>query len=335
MGPDMSVATTNSETGSSQPALVELSPKAFFIGLGILVAILAGSFAYFIRSQVEYAIAFPDDWGHTLLVPAIAGWLIFRDRAKISALQPFQPSWLGLPIVMLGLLIYIVAFPGVGPKWLPVHHNVRQIGIAATIFGVALSLFGWRPMRYLWFPLAYLVIFGTTYTDRILQVVTERLQDISALGGYLLLLVFDLDVDLAGNSITIHPAGTEADGMTPLPPIPLNVAEACSGMRMLVAFMALGTLMAYIGLKHWWQRILLMLLAVPVAVFVNVLRVATLGVLSLWDRGFSDGQFHTFVGFVWLVPAFLVFLGLMEIVRRLVVEVPSEPRTGSSEEAAT
>ena len=331
----MSVATTNSETGSSQPALVELSPKTFCVGLGILVAILAGSFAYFLRSQVEYAIAFPDDWGHTLLVPAITGWLIFRDRRRISALQPFQPSWFGLPIVMLGLLVYIVAFPGVGPKWLPVHHNVRQMGIAATIFGVALSLFGWRPMRYLWFPLAYLVIFGTTYTDRVLQIVTERLQDICAHGGYFLLLVIGLDVDLAGNSITIHPAGTESDGVTPLPPIPLNVAEACSGMRMLVAFMALGTLMAYIGLKQWWQRILLMLLAVPVAVFVNVLRVATLGILSLWDRGFSDGQFHTFVGFVWLVPAFLVFLGLMEIVRRLVVDAPSEPQGGTPSEPAT
>jgi exosortase/archaeosortase family protein len=78
-----------------------------------------------------------------------------------------------------------------------------------------------------------------------------------------------------------------------------------------------------------------MFLAIPVAVFVNVLRVATLGVLSLWDRGFSDGQFHTFVGFVWLVPAFLVFLGLMEIVRRLVVDAPSEPRNAPSEKSAT
>ena len=67
----MSVATTDPKPGSPQPTLVELSPKMFFIGLGVLVAILAGSFAYFIRSQVEYAFAFPDDWGHTLLVPAI------------------------------------------------------------------------------------------------------------------------------------------------------------------------------------------------------------------------------------------------------------------------
>jgi exosortase len=177
-------------------------------------------------------------------------------------------------------------------------------------------------MRVLFFPLAYLVIFGFTYTDRIIGYFTQQLQDISAYGGYVMLVVIGLDVEIQGNTIYVGEGA-------------LNIAEACSGMRMLVAFMALGTLMAYIGLKQWWQRILLMILAVPVAVFVNVLRVATLGVLSLWDRGFSDGQFHTFVGFVWLVPAFLVFLGLMEIVRRLVVDAPSEPRNGPPEKSAT
>jgi exosortase/archaeosortase family protein len=80
-------------------------------------------------------------------------------------------------------------------------------------------------------------------------------------------------------------------------------------------------LMAYVGLKAWWQRFLLIALGVPVAVLVNVLRVGTLGVLSLWDVGFAGGEFHAFVGFVWLVPAFLVFLGLMSIVQRLVIEV--------------
>ena len=72
--------------------------------------------------------------------------------------------------------------------------------------------------------------------------------------------------------------------------------------------------------------ILLIGLGVPVAVIVNVLRVATLGVLSLWDPGFSSGQFHTFIGFVWLVPAFMCFLGLRNLGSRLVIEVPAETK---------
>ena len=104
---------------------------------------------------------------------------------------------------------------------------------------------------------------------------------------------------------------------------PLNVAEACSGMRMLVAFLALGTAMAYVGLDRTWQRVLLILLGIPVAIFVNVLRVVTLGLLSRYDIDFVSGEFHTFVGMVWLIPAFLVFILLMWIVRKLVVENPS------------
>jgi len=81
-------------------------------------------------------------------------------------------------------------------------------------------------------------------------------------------------------------------------------------MRMLVAFLALGTAMAYAGLDRWWQRTLLVLMAVPVALAVNIVRVATLGVLSLRDMNMVQGEFHHFVGMVWLVPGFIMFLGI-------------------------
>ena len=324
MARDMTTAPLKSPDMDGERT-IDLSPRTFYVGLGVMLACLAGAFFYFLTSQVEYAIDSPDDWGHTLLVPAIVGWLVYRDRGRLQEMQPFKPAWSGIFLVVFGLAFYLTAMPGIGPKWLMIHHNARAVGIGITLVGVVLTLFGWRPMRWLWFPIAYLVVFGTTYTDGILNVITERLQDISARGGFLLLVLMGVDVDISGNAITLFPDGSDANG-APLPPIPLNVAEACSGMRMLVAFMALGTLMAYVGLKFWWQRILLIGLGVPVAVIVNVLRVATLGVLSLWDPGFSSGQFHTFIGFVWLVPAFMCFLGLMNLVSRLVIEVPDESK---------
>lgn len=320
MARDMTTAPLKS-TGRDGRETVEISQRTLYVGLGVMIAVLAGAFSYFLVSQIEYAIDSPDDWGHTLLVPAIVGWLVYRDRGRLQKMQPFKPAWSGVFLVIFGLAFYLTAMPGIGPKWLMIHHNARAVGIGVTIFGTVLTIFGWRPMRLLWFPIAYLVIFSTTYTDGILNVITERLQDISARGGFFLLLLMGVDVDLSGNAITLFPNGNDASG-APLEPIPLNVAEACSGMRMLVAFMALGTLMAYVGLKFWWQRILLIGLGVPVAVIVNVLRVATLGVLSLWDPGFSSGQFHTFIGFVWLVPAFMCFLGLMNLVSRLVIDTP-------------
>jgi exosortase len=160
------------------------------------------------------------------------------------------------------------------------------------------------------------VIFGQTVTDRILNVVTFKLQDISARGADVVLNLIGIDTDRAGNTLTVW-----RDGV----PHPLNVAEACSGMRMLLAFLALGVAIAYTGLKRPWQRVALVLLGVPVAVAVNVLRVTSLGILSLFDVEMAAGEFHHLVGLVWLLPALFIFLGILWILRRLVIEEPSGP----------
>ena len=107
-------------------------------------------------------------------------------------------------------------------------------------------------------------------------------------------------------------------------------------MRMLVAFLALGVAIAYTGLTVTWQRIALVAAGVPVAIGVNVLRVFTLGVLSLLNANFATGDFHSFIGLVWLVPALLLYLGIMWFLRNLFVEAPAadaEPKKGGEHAA--
>jgi len=113
----------------------------------------------------------------------------------------------------------------------------------------------------------------------------------------------------------------------------LNVAEACSGMRMLVAFLALGVAIAYTGLSRNWQRALLIAAGFPVALGVNVLRVFTLGILSLYDANFAAGDFHSFIGLVWLVPALLFYLGIMWFLSNLFVDEKQERAAGLKQTA--
>jgi exosortase/archaeosortase family protein len=63
----------------------------------------------------------------------------------------------------------------------------------------------------------------------------------------------------------------------------------------------------------------------PVALGVNVLRVFTLGILSLYDSNFAAGDFHSFVGLVWLVPALLLYLGIMWFLSNLFVDEGRKP----------
>jgi exosortase len=334
-----------------------VSPRVL-LGAGCLLIMMIWLFWDFVSRQVEWAIEQQADWGHTLVIPFIAGYFVYLVRDRLLS-EPFRPAWTGLVLILVGLGGYVLC--SIGPVVLH-HHNLMGIGVGITIFGVALLLFGWRAMRWLWFPLAYLVVFTQTVSERFMNIVTYPLQDIAASGAYQGLGLLGFDVTKAGNNLILFYDGTE---------FPINIVEACSGMRMLMAFLALGFAMAYTsfpglsaasiwGQPHhlqakkaaadatgivamvvawaawgwhvamslvWstWRQITLVALAVPTAIFVNILRVMTLAMLMILDTGFAAGDFHTFVGTLWLIPAFFIYLGIVWLLRHLVIEDRPEP----------
>ncbi|MCZ6445181.1 MAG: exosortase/archaeosortase family protein [Planctomycetota bacterium] len=302
-----------------QPRLDAGQLRGLAIGGAIVLALLLWLFWHFFARQFRIAIHHQADWGHTLVIPLIAGYFVYLNRHRLLA-TGFKTTWVGLIPMVLGTAWYM--FCWLGPITL-VHHNLQGAGLSLTLFGIVLLFFGYRATSYLLFPLLYLCIFGQGISDRLMNYVTFPLQDITARGSYLFLKLIDVDIERRGNILTIYDDGVAK---------PLNVSEACSGMRMLVAFLALGVAMAYTGFKHFWQRVTLVLMGVPIAIFVNILRVATLALLSLVDSDFTAGDFHTFIGLLWLVPALLIYLGLIWILRHLIIE--EEPSGGGPQLAA-
>ncbi len=286
--------------------------RGLVVGGAIITTLLLWVFWEFLASQLAYAIRHQADWGHTLVIPLIAGYFIYLQRNKLLA-APFKTTWVGLLPVVMGVGWYVTCW--LGPPTLR-HHNLQGAGLSLTLFGLVLLFFGGRAMALLWFPLLYLCIFGQTISAKLMTYVTFPMQDITARGSWVFLNLIGVDTDRMGNILTVWDNGV---------PRPLNIAEACSGMRMLMAFMALGVAMAYTCLRRLWQQVVFVLLGIPTAIFVNILRVATLAVLSLFDTDFAACDFHTFIGLLWLVPAFLMYLGLLWILRHLVVEEPQDP----------
>lgn len=303
-----SVSPTPAVAGDPAEGL-DIGPRGMVVAGVAVLAVFVAVFWEWFRSQVQFAFEFPSDWGHTLLIPGISGWFIWMRRAELRA-TPLRPAWAGLAIVIVGLAMYAACVFGPAALY---HHNTRGFAVGVSLFGMVLLVTGWAWMRWLWFPIAYAVVFGQTVSERFISIVTYRLQDISAKGAHVLLSLFGLDVDLTGNVLTVYQGGQ---------PHQLNVAEACSGMRMLVAFLALGVAMAYVSLPSTWQRIVLVALGVPVAVFVNMLRVASLGLLGMIDPEFTAGEFHHFIGLVWLLPAFLLYMLVLWVLSNAVVQEP-------------
>lgn len=307
------------EAGALIPARsLTRADTAWLVGGGVaLTACFVLLFWHFFRTQFRFAIEMQADWGHILVIPLISAYFVYLKRDALLA-TGFRTTWIGLVPVAIGTFAYM--FCWLGPEAFR-NHNLQAVGVATTLIGVVITITGFRATRHLLFPLAYLIVFGQAVSDGALRPLTTHLQDIAAVGAYWVLLVLGFAVERMGNVLVIFDGGEEK---------PLNIAEACSGMRMLMAFLALGVFIAYTGLKYFWQRATLVLLALPTAIFVNILRVVTLGWLSLYDTNFAAGDFHHFIGLVWLVPALLIYLGIVWILRNMVIETPENDRAAAA-----
>lgn len=236
-----------------------------------------------------------EDWGHCLVVPLFALYLVWRDREAIARVRP-EPYWPGLIAVLTGMAGYFFFVAG---KWV---HMGQGLALVLAAGGVVLLVLGTRMFRHLFIPVAFLFLM-VQVADLWMTQLTAPLRTIAAIGGELglgvLSPIFGYQIDRGGNVLTITTRGGAE--------IPLDIAEACSGMRMVMAFVALACVVAVLGCKAWWQRVALVLLAVPVAIVINVVRVVVLGVLSLIDPGLAGGDAHMLIGTILLIPGFGLF----------------------------
>jgi len=235
----------------------------------------------------------PEDWGHAFLVPVISGYLVWRHRDALMS-APKKAYWPGLIPLVTGLMGYCFFLVSA-----LANHMAQGFSLVLAVFGAVLLLLGPRAMGVLFFPIAYL-IFGVTISERVMIPLTFELQQLAAIGGFILLNVVGIQTDLAGNTLTVFSSEHGA--------VPLNVAEACSGMRMLIAFIALGGAVALVGCRTWWQRVVMLAAAPPLALGLNVVRVAVLGVLSLVDPNLATGEAHTWIGTALLLPGFGLYM---------------------------
>lgn len=282
---------------------------------GLLLAAFIALFYRWMWKQGVLSVQLVEDWGHALAIPLISGWMVWKQRAAIAR-TPIRVFWPGLAPMLLGMVCYLFFVVGVP------NHMLQGFSIVLTVFGVTLLLLGSAMMRHLFLPIAYLV-FAVTLAERIMIEVTFQLKLIASYGAWVLLSatgpMIGYSVRLDGNMIEM----IRFDGTI----FPMNVADACSGMRMVVAFVALGAAVALLGSTRWWQRTAVLLLTVPVAVLMNVLRVAVLGWLGFFNENLAGGEAHTVIGTILLLPSLLFFMLLVWALGRLVDDEPTPAKT--------
>ena len=250
------------------------------------------------------------DWSHGFIIPLFCLYFLASNYQKLLKVA-VKPAYSGLVLVLLGLVMQTLAF------WLRVDYGV-SLGMIALLFGMVLWLGGWGVIKIAWLPILFL-LFAVNIPEMIYRDVAYQLQQFAAQASVLVLRFLSVEANMAGETgqaetvITLWSRGGDIHQ--------LNVEEACSGMRLLMAFGALAVAVSYLSDRPAWERLVLIGSALPVAILCNLLRVVITGVLYYQEYPeYAQGIFHTFTGLLMLVPAGLMYLGLAKLMDMLMIE---------------
>jgi exosortase len=231
---------------------------------------------------------------HGNLVPIVVLALFWWKRKELFAAE-LKLWWPGLGIFILGLGIHIVGF-------VVQQARISILGLFVGIYGLTGLAWGLNWLRASFFPFflfAFMIPMGTLsipITFRLRLWVSEIVQSIC---GNILMI----DINRNGTAL-IDPSGR----------FQYEVAAACSGIRSLIATLALSIVYAWLSFDKWWKRGLLVAAAFPLALLGNVVRMLLI-VLASELGGRNHGQeWGNFVHenlFFSLAPYVPAFAGLM------------------------
>jgi exosortase len=172
-------------------------------------------------------------------------------------------------------------------------------------------------MKVAWFPILFLIC-ALPWPGLVYSKVAMPLQQLAATVAVNVLQVCGVQAIRSGTKIIM------GDGVT-TPLRTLNVAEACAGMRSLMTFISLGAALAFLSSRPLWEKFVITLSAIPIAIFCNVMRVTGQGLLDhYWSHDVSEGFAHQFVGLVMLVPAFFLILLVGWLLDQIFIEEAEE-----------
>lgn len=233
-----------------------------------------------------------DYYSHGVLIAPVAVYLaVQRIRTDPTArLSPHSSNW-ALLLVVVGLGLFVIALGGRA-------YYMAAFAMIALLAGMVWTLGGNRLARALAFPLAYLALMvPLPFIER----ATLPLAMFTGVCSSSLVRFLGMDIKVVGNSVT-------------LPNADLVIGAQCSGINSLIALTALTVLAAYLVQGPLWGRVLLALLAVPLALLSNILRVASLlFVAQAYGANAAFTFYHDYSGPVF----FLLSLALLWPLARL------------------
>jgi exosortase len=258
-----------------------------FVAAG-LVSLALLSHSFYLLGTLAYA---DDRYTHTLLVPLLSASLLWLNRSEIFGEARYS-YWGGLLVLLVGIGLWAAAEGKLSARG-DLNLSLGVLGIILVWAGLFVFFYGFTQLKRAAFPFLFL-LFMIPLPDAWMNAAVIGLQKGSA--------------GVAATLFGVIRMPFIQDGFRfALPGISIEVAEECSGIRSTLSIFLIGLLAADLFLQSNWSRLRFMLLIVPVVIFKNALRIATIAWLGVYvDRSFFFGNLHHYGGFPFSLIAFAI-----------------------------
>ncbi len=252
-------------------------------------------------------------YSHGFAIPVMALGLGWFSRHKFLP-GTARSSFSGLAVIPGGILGHAAA----------VHFHVEAIDAVSfilTVAGATLLIWGRRAFSGLW-PAVLFLSFLLPLPFQIEHALSGPLQILGASESAWYIQMSGIPAIAQGSTILM--------GETRL-----DVADVCSGLRMLMVYFAISTAAIIISKRTAWEKLLILISALPIALICNVLRiVATAIVHQTLNRATGDLVFHDLSGWLMMPLAMLLLFLEITLLDWLFVEA-GDSRPGMTYHAST
>ncbi len=295
-------ARVNGVENSSNTARTTARSALWPAGLDKVSALLVliGLAALYVPTYVDLAQrVWPiDEQGHGPVILVVSLWLLWARRHDMASVKSQPARVTAAGTLVAGVLLYVLGRT----------QNIQVLEVASqllVLIGLVLLFRGPGALRVVWFPL-FLMVFAVPLPGSVVASLTVPWK--AAVSAVTAELLYNVGYPVA-----------HAGAFLSIGPYQLLVADTCAGLNSLLALEALG--LVYLKLMKSTsalRNLSLALLIIPISFAANVVRVATL-VLVTYHFGGEAGQdfMHRFASLVFYLAGLSLMLGADALLRNI------------------
>jgi exosortase len=241
-----------------------------------------------------------DNYSAGQLVPLVAFFLVWREWKTLKSCTQ-KPCWVA------GIILLVLAQAARTYGLLFMFESAERYALVLTIAALVLMVAGWQVFRRAGWILLFLFLM-VPLPGKIHNLISNPLQRFATNGSVFLMEAIGINVSQQGNLMILNDN------------TPLAVAEACSGLRMLMAFIIVVTFIVLMVKKPRWQKTVLFCSSIPIAIIANIIRILVTALLMMYaSEELAQKFFHDFAGLVMMPIAVMIVIGEIKLMDKLVL----------------